>query len=98
MTIEEYKQIEIENCKEMQKNNPILEEIDCEDYEVPEYIAKHIEKFGTPPDLDFKHICWDGNWESIEQAVLDSIKRGKAFVVYDWLMGKQEDITIRDRQ
>ena len=89
MTIEEYKEIEIKNCKEQMKEVDIFDDsFNCEDYEIPKYIAKHIEEFGIPPDFDFKDICWDGEWENIEKAVLESVKNGKPFVVYDWLMGK----------
>ena len=86
MTVKEYRQMEIENCKNELKTVDIIDKnFNCEEYEVPEYIAKHIEKFGFPPDFDFKDICWDGDWKEIEKAVLESVKKNKPFVVYDWI-------------
>ena len=87
MTVEEYRQMEIESCKMRLKTVDIIDKnFNCEDYKVPEYIAKHIEKFGIPPDLDFRDICWDGDWKEIEKAVLESIKNNKPFVFYDWII------------
>jgi len=86
MTVDEYRQKEIQKCKEEKKYIDIVDDdFNCEEYEVPKYIAKHIEKFGIPPVFDFKDICWDGDLKEIEKAVLESVNKNIPFVVYDWL-------------